>query len=121
MLNLARNQSKVFYKLYQGQASIKDENGYYSSQSTAQYGELQSAMLCVSAAKGPVSWDAFGTLADYDRTLTTSDCSCPIDELSILWLDGADSTGPHNYVVTRKAVWKNSVLYAVKQVTVSNG
>ena len=120
MLNLAQNQSEVFYRLYVGQAQGQDADGYYRGTPAVEYGELQSARLCVSAGQGSTGYYAFGTLEGYDRTMTTADISCPIDEQSILWLDGADTSGPHNYVVTRKAAWKNSVLYAVKQVTVSN-
>lgn len=56
-------------------------------------------------------------MTDYDRTMTTSDTSCPITEKSILWLDGA--TGDHNYIVKKRAVWKNSIAFAIKEVTVS--
>lgn len=121
MLNLAQNQSEVFFKLYATQTRGQDPDGYYKGTPTVEYGKLQSARLCVSASQGSAGYHAFGTLEGYDRTMTTADIACPIDVQSILWLDGADTSGPHNYVVTRKAAWKNSVLYAVKQVTVSHG
>lgn len=51
--------------------------------------------------------------------MTTADPYCEIDENSILWVDGADTSGPHNYIVKEKSVWKNSAQYAIKQVDVS--
>ena len=61
----------------------------------------------------------FGSLEDYDRTATTADTACQIDEDSVLWVDGSDTDGPYNYIVKRKAPWKNSVQYAIKRVKVS--
>lgn len=50
--------------------------------------------------------------------MTTSDAKCPIDENSVLWIDGADTDGPWNYIVKQRAPWKNSTSYAIKQVTI---
>ena len=57
-------------------------------------------------------------MEDYDRTMTTTDTACPIDENTVLWLDGASTDEAHNYIVKKRAPWKNSVAYAVKKVTV---
>lgn len=62
----------------------------------------------------------FGTLTAYDRTMTTADTSLEIDEDDVLWVDGADTDGPWNYIVKKRAPWKNSVAYAIQQVTVSD-
>ena len=37
----------------------------------------------------------------------------------MLWVDGADTDGPYTHIVKKKAPWKNSIQYAIKQVTVS--
>lgn len=50
--------------------------------------------------------------------MTTADTTCPIDENTVLWLDGASTDEAHNYIVKKRAPWKNSVAYAVKKVTV---
>ena len=77
-------------------------------------------MLSVSANKGTSETDMFGTLADYDRTMNTSDCTVPIDENSILWVDNADTDGPHNYVVTKRSMSISGFLsFTINQVTVS--
>lgn len=119
MRNLRRNQQSVFFKLYKGQEEIIDQYGNATGSYKPLYSELQSAMLCVSPNKGSSEVQQFGSLEDYDRTMTTADTACPIDEDAILWLDGADTDGPYNYIVKKRAPWKNSVSYAIKHVTVS--
>lgn len=119
MRNLLRNQQPVFYKLYEGQEEIVDEWGNPTGSYVPIYSELKSTMLCVSPNKGNSEVEQFGSLEDYDRTATTADTTCQIDEDSVLWVDGADTGGPYNYIVKRKAPWKNSVQYAIKRVKVS--
>lgn len=119
MRSLLRNQQPVFYKLYLGDEEIVDEYGNPTGSYVPQYGELRSAMLCVSPNKGNSEVQMFGSLEDYDRTMTTADTSLPIDEDSILWLDGIDTRGPHNAIVRRRAPWKNSISFAIKNVAVS--
>ena len=119
MRSLLRNQQPVFYKLYEGQEEILDEFGNSTGSYLPIYSDLKSAMLCVSPNKGSSEVEQFGSLEDYDRTATTADTSCEIDEDSVLWVDGADTDGPYNYIVKLRAVWKNSVQLAIKRVEVS--
>ena len=119
MRDLRRNLSTVSFKLYEGQEEIVDEYGNATGSFDPKYGALQTAHLCVSSNKGSSETEMFGSLEDYDRTMTTADAACRIDENAVLWLDGADSAGPHNYIVKKRAPWKNSVSYAIKRVTVS--
>lgn len=120
MLNLARNCFTVFYKNFARNEDVRDQYGNITG-SQPVYGELMQASLSVSSNKGDLALEMFGSLADYDRTMTTADTSCSIDEGSILWLDGADTSGPHNFVVRKRAPWKNSIAFAIKEVDVSNG
>ena len=119
MRNLRRNLSVVSFKLYGGQEEIVDEYGNVTGSFVPKYGSLQTARLCVSPNKGSSESDMFGSLEDYDRTMTTADTACQIDENTILWLDGNPADGPHNYIVKKRAPWKNSVAYAIKRVTIS--
>ena len=121
MQNLARNMSTVWFKTYTGQHEIVGADGYKTGSFTETYGPLQSAQLMVSPNKGDASLELFGALLDYDRTLATADTGCPIDEQTILWLDGAPTDGPYTHYVKRRAPWKNSVVFAAKQVEVSQG
>lgn len=119
MTSLLANQQPVFYKLYEGQEEIIDMDGNVTGNYFPIYGPIKSAMLCVSPNKGSTETEQFGTLMDYDRTMTTADVGCEIDENAVLWVDGADTAGPYNAIVKLRAVWKNSVQYAIKHVTVS--
>ena len=121
MQNLARNMSTVWYKVYTGQQEIVDADGNKTGSFQDTYGPLQSAQLMVSPNKGDAALELFGTLLDYDRSLVSADISLPIDEQTILWLDGAPTTGPYTHYVKRRAPWKNSVVFAAKQVEVSQG
>ena len=119
MRSLLRNQQPVFYKLYEGQEEIVDEYGNPTGSWLPIYSELKSAMLCVSPNKGSSEVEQFGSLEDYDRTMTTSDTTCDIDEDAVLWVDGADPEGPYTHIVKQVAPWKNSISFAIKQVEVS--
>lgn len=119
MLNLMANMQPVYYKLWEGQEEMLDEYGNPNGSYLPIYSELKTAMLCVSPNKGSAEVEQFGTFADYDRTMTTADTSCPIDENAVLWIDGADTGGAWNYIVKAKAKWKNSLQFAIKRVEVS--
>ena len=110
MQTLQRNAFTVWYQVYAGQVEIEDEYGNPTGSFADTYGPLQSAQLAV-----------FGTLLDYDRVMSTADTTCPIDEQTVLWLDGAPTTGPYTHYVKQRAPWKNSLVFAVKQVEVTNG
>lgn len=120
MRSLLRNQQPVFFKLYEGEEEIIDEYGNPTGSFLPVYSSLKSAMLCVSPNKGNSEVQQFGSLEDYDRTMTTADTTVAIDENSVLWVDGADTSGPYNYIVKRRAPWKNSVQFAIQQVKVSD-
>ena len=120
MRSLLRNQQQVFFKLYEGEEEIVDEYGNPTGSFLPVYSSLKSAMLCVSPNKGNSEVQQFGSLEDYDRTMTTADTKVAIDENSVLWVDGANTEGPYNYIVKRRAPWKNSVQFAIQQVKVSD-
>ena len=80
MRSLLRNQQPVFYKLFEGEKEIIDQYGNSTGSYAPVYGELKSAMLSVSPNKGSTEVEQFGTLLNYDRTMTTADINVPIDE-----------------------------------------
>lgn len=124
MRNLARNQQKIYYKLYHGTEEIVNDEGYATGNQRPIYGELNSVDISVSANKGNTEATAFGTNLDYDKTLSTADTNCEIDENTILWIENdpnkAITPDPYDYIVLRKAKSINQVLYAIKKVDVSN-
>lgn len=119
MFSFARNTFTVQFKNFLGMTEINDEYGNATGCFEPTYGQLQSALLSVSPNMGTSQVEMFGNLTDYDRTMATADTTCTIDENTILWLDGQSVDAPHNYIVKKRAPWKNSVLYAIKKVTVS--
>lgn len=118
MRDLKRNTQKVYFKLFLGEQEIIDQYGNATGSYVPVYGDLMSANLVVSPNKGSTETEQFGALLDYDRTMTTANTRVLIDENSVLWVDGADTEGPWNYVVKKRAPWKNSVQFAISQVTV---
>ena len=121
MFNLARNTQLVNFQTYVGQQEITDAYGNLTGTFVPQYSEMQSAYLSISPNKNNATAEMFGTLEDYDRTMVTSDISCPIDEDTVLWIDGQSTEKPYNYIVLKRAPWKNSISFAIKQVNVSGG
>lgn len=119
MRNLVANTQPVFFKLLTGQEEVYDQYGNPIGSYLPIYGELKCAAICVSPNKGSAEVEQFGTFADYDRTMTTADTACPIDENAVLWVDGQDTNGPWNYIVKRRAEWKNSLQFAIKRVEIS--
>lgn len=118
MRDLRINQQPVFYRLYEGEEELIDEWGNSTGEYAPKYGALKSAMLCVSPNKGTSETEQFGSTEQYDRTVTTADTSLQIDENTILWVDGADTSGPWNYEVKAVARWKNSLQLAIAKVDV---
>ena len=119
MFDLQRNTFPVYFKNYVGKEEIIDEYGNRTGSYELIYGDLQIENLSLSPNKGTSESSMFGTLDDYDRTMTTANINCSIDEDSILWIDGADTSKPHNYIVKKRAPWKNSVSFATQKVKVS--
>ena len=76
MQDLRRNLSPVFYKMYTGQTEIIDEYGNHTGSWKPGYGELKAVKLSVSPNRGSAESEMFGTLDDYDRTMTTADTEC---------------------------------------------
>lgn len=116
---LERLKRQVYFRQYLGLQDELDENNDIVGQAPV-YSETFSERMGQSAAKGTAESAIFGNLLDYDRTLTTKHLDCPMAENSIVWLDGAvPENNPHNYIVLRKAVTNNYVVYAVKRVEVT--
>lgn len=120
MRNLLRNCTRIYYRLYEGKEPVYDEYGNQTGDFTIKYSDLQTCLMPLSPNKGTSETEMFGSIENYDRTMITHDMSCPIDENTILWLDNADTNGPHTHTVLMKAPSINAIAYAIKKVDVSN-
>jgi hypothetical protein len=116
MRDLRRNQQTIWYSLLNVSTGA-DEWG--NTEDIKTYGEPISTKITVSANRGEVSQQAFGSDLKYDREMSTHDMDCPIDEYTHLWIDGREPTETHNYIVKAVSKSLNCIRYAIEKVNVS--
>ena len=116
MRDLKRNQQNIWYALLNVSANT-DEWGNTTDVKT--YGAPLTARMSVSANKGEVEQQAFGSDLKYDREMSTHDMNCPVDEYTHLWIDGRDPEEKHNYIVKAVSRSLNCIRYAIEKVNVS--
>ena len=136
MRSLKKNHQPLYYSTYAGQQTIykRDENGeiiYADEEKTipveigvrAGYNNPVLFHANISAGKGSAQEDVFGKDVDYTRTISTSDLTLPIDELSIVWIenkpvyleDGIVDPNSADYkVAARPAKSLNQLMIALK-------
>lgn len=114
---LNKNKREIHYALYTGEDAIFDEYGNETGEGNPTYGKITKLRCNISAATGEEAVQAFGSFTNYSRVVCVADNTCPIAEQTIVWF-GADTDGPHNYIVTAKADSKNGILYALLEVKV---
>ena len=116
MRDIKRNQQTVWCSL---RNVTTDTDEWGNTVDIKTYGEPIEMRMSVSANKGNISAQAFGTDLNYDREMSTHDMSCPIDEYTHLWLDGRETTDTHNYQVVAVSKSLNCIRYAIRRVDVS--
>ena len=121
MRGLERNKTTFYYATVTGETDVVDDDGLYTGETTITYSTPVEIRGHVSPASGSVMAEVFGLDSAYSKAIVIDDPDCPIDETSVLWINtpATDSGGvlPYNYVVRRKAVSRNYVVYAVEEVT----
>ena len=122
MQSLRSNQQTVYYSLFQGVTDVLNSDGHKTGEKLNEYSAPQSIRIFVSPSKGTAEVEQFGVDADYTNVMSIYDPGCPIKEDTILWIGVVpeDQYTPYTHRVTRVARWKNSVLYAIKEVKVQN-
>lgn len=116
MRDMRRNQQTVWCSL---RNVVTDTDEWGNTVDIKDYGKPIEMYMSVSANKGSITAQAFGSDLNYDREMSTHDMNCPIDEYSRLWLDGRKTTEPHNYVVVAVSKSLNCIRYAIRRVDVS--
>ena len=136
MRSLKKNQQKNYYSTYANQIVIyeRDENGeivYVDEEKTipkiiserAGYNKPVSFCANASAGKGTAQEEVFGKDIDFTRTISTTDLTLPIDELSLVWIesepkyleDGTVDTNSADYKVAAKPARSlNQLMIALK-------
>lgn len=118
MRALERNKRPIYYALFDRKEEIKDEYGNGTGEFKIIYKEPVKTEMNISAAQGERSIQQFGDSTNYDRVIVTTDMDCPIDEMSILWVDNLDTSQPHDYVVSKVGDSLNNISIAIKKVDV---
>ena len=136
MRNLRKNLQKLYYSSYDGHIIIfeRDKNGeiiYVDAEKTipkiiaerAGYNKPVSFYANISAGKGTAQEEVFGRDIDFTRTISTTDLSLTIDELSLVWIesepkyleDGTVDTNSADYKVAAKPARSlNQLMIALK-------
>lgn len=137
MRNLKKNQQKLWYSTYADQITIyeRDENDeiVYDEIDGEKYPRIIAERAGynkpaffdanVSAGKGTAQEDVFGKDIDFTRTISTTDLTLPIDELSLVWIesepkyleDGTVNPNSADYKVAAKpAKSLNQLMIALK-------
>lgn len=129
-----RNKVRFFYSLYEGREPIVNEQGRKTGEYKVIRGNPIEGRANISAAKGETQTRQFGENESYDKVIVMDFVEPPIDEYSVLWVDGEPQLNddgslavndegevitPHDYVVKKVAKSLNCVSIAVSKVTVS--
>lgn len=143
MRSLKKNMQRLYYSLYSDEITIyqRDENGeivYVEVDGEripsifgvmAGYSEPVEFYANISAGRGNSQDAPFGSDVDYTRTISTCDMTCPLDELSIIWIerepqynaDGTvDSDSADYKVAAYPAKGLNNIVYAIKKLPKSD-
>lgn len=139
MRSLKKNMQKLYYSTYSEQIEVydRDENGnviYVEVDGKkipqklgvmAGYNKPVLFHANISAGKGSVQDSPFGSDVDYTRTISTCDMTCPIDELSLIWIesmpkykdDGTVDADSADYkVAAYPARGLNNIVIAIKKL-----
>ena len=115
-----RDQKKLWYRLHTGRAATYDDDGYENgvaepySAPVAVYGNLDDG-------SGTLARTVFGGIPDYTHVLIVFDADCPIDEESVLnyYTEPTGTDDAYDFTVRACHEGPNTVIYALKRVTVS--
>ena len=144
MRNLKKNKQKLYYSTYTGQITeyyTDDEGNIIYDEidgeeiprikgERAAYNKPVLFYANISAGKGTAREEVFGKDIDFNRTITTTDLSLPINELSLVWIeskpkylpDGTVDPDSADYKVAAKpASGLNSLVIALKALPKGSG
>lgn len=139
MRSLKKNKQKLYYATYSDEIPVyeTDENGKIKYTEVdgelipipigtmAGYNEPVIFYANISAGKGDVQADVFGSSVDYSRTISTCSMDCPITKLTRLWIgcepqyneDGSVNGDSANYeVAAPPAKSLNGIVIAIKEL-----
>ena len=119
MRGLLRNQKKLWYRLSAGVVATYDTEGNEDgckqtfSAAVAFRGNLDDGA-------SEVGLTVFGKIPDYTHVLIVFDMDCPIDEEAVLNLtEPSGTTAAYDFTVRARREGLNSLMFALKRVTVT--
>lgn len=139
MRSLKKNKQKLYYATYSDEIPVYETDDDGKIKYTKVDGELIPIPIGtmagynkpvvfyanISAGKGDVQADVFGSSVDYSRTISTCDMDCPITKLTRLWIgcepqyneDGSVNGDSANYeVAAPPAKSLNGIVIAIKEL-----
>lgn len=139
MRSLKKNKQELYYATYSDEITIYETDDDGKIKYTEIDGEIVPIPIGtmagynkpvvfyanISAGKGDVHADVFGSSVDYSRTISTCDMACPITKLTRLWIgcepqyneDGSVSGDSANYeVAAPPAKSLNGIVIAIKEL-----
>lgn len=139
MRSLKKNKQKLYYATYSDEIPVYETDDDGKIKYTEVDGELSPIPIGtmagynepvifyanISAGKGDVQADVFGSSVDYSRTISTCDMDCPITKLTRLWIgcepqcneDGSVDGDSANYeVAAPPAKSLNGIVIAIKEL-----
>ena len=96
MKSLARNRQPYYFALYTGKSRVA-EDGVYTGEWAATYGNATLAKDNISASRGTATDDIFGIELNYTKAISTT-TDRKIDEYTILWLLGKEIPAIGNFL-----------------------
>ena len=139
MRSLKKNMQRLFYSLYSEEIKVYQRDEYGNIIYVEVDGELKPIELGtqagynkpvlfyanISAGRGNSQDAPFGSDVDYTRTISTCDMTCPINELSLIWIENepkynadgtVDSDSADYKVAAYLAKGLNNLDYAIRKL-----
>lgn len=139
MRSLKKNKQKLYYATYSDEITVYETDDDGNIKYTEIDGEIVPIPIGtmagynkpvvfyanISAGKGDVQADVFGSSVDYSRTISTCDMTCPITKLTRIWIgcepqyndDGTVDGDSANYeVAAPPAKSLNGIVIAIKEL-----
>lgn len=139
MRSLKKNQQSLYYATYSGEiktyqrdeagniiyAEVDGEKIQIELGTAAGYNHPVLFNANISTGRGNAQEEVFGSNVDYTRTIFTTDMNCPIDELSLIWIENEPKYNSDGTVDANSADYKvaahparslNSIMIAIKKL-----
>lgn len=144
---LSRNKKVLWYANRVSDSYVTDNNNLKTGEKRQTYSTPVKTMMSMAISSGAnnlgsqgiASLEPYGIVTGYTARAVTEDLNCSMDEQSKIWYgiepthtetrttivngetvtEDVEVPNPHNYVVVRKAISLNHLIYYLKEVDVA--